>query len=153
KPDKEGARRAVQQTEQRRGDSARTGPSVVVTLNGFIAKYASDGSSVWAKDLGGSSGQVWPKRLAVDAGGNVYVAGQFEYTATFGTLTLSNAGTGPDAFLAKVDPSGNVIWARPFGLNQHQSAVAVAVDGSGNVYAGGTFSGTLSFGNGVTVTS
>ncbi len=123
------------------------------TNNGFIAKYAADGTSVWAKDLGGYSGYVSPGRLAVDAGGNVYAAGQFEDTATFGTLTLSNAGTGPDAFLAKLDPSGNFLWARPFGLNQHQTALAVAVDGNGSVYAGGTFSGTLSFGNGVTVTS
>jgi hypothetical protein len=119
--------------------------------NGFIAKYASDGSSVWARDLGGS-GDVNLNRIAIDAGGNVYVAGQFGYTATFGTLTLSNAG-GSQAFLAKVDPSGNFIWARPFGLPQGEAATAVAVDGSGNVYAGGWFSGTLSLGNGVSLTS
>jgi subtilisin-like proprotein convertase family protein len=122
------------------------------TQNGFIAKYAPDGSSVWARDLGGS-GYVSPGRVAVDAAGNVYEVGQFEYTATFGTLTLSNAGTGPDAFLAKLDPSGNFLWVRQFGVNQYPTALAVAVDGNGNVYAGGGFYGTLSFGNGVTVTS
>jgi subtilisin-like proprotein convertase family protein len=119
--------------------------------DGFVAKYDPNGSPVWATRLGDG---VWVNswRVVTDAGGNVYVAGAFESTANFGTVTLTTNGV-PDAFLAKLDPSGHVAWVRQFGGANGDRGYGVAVDASGNVYTGGYFQGTASFGSGVTLTS
>src|SRR5262249_46488923 len=86
---------------------------------------------------------------------NIYVAGSFGQTATFGTISLTSAGQvgNGDAFLAKLDPAGNFIWARQFGGAGDDYAFGVAVDGGGNVYASGRFSGTASFGAGLSLTA
>src|SRR5439155_1539798 len=42
--------------------------------DGYVAKYAADGSVVWARSLGGA-GDDETTRVAADAIGNVYVAG------------------------------------------------------------------------------
>jgi subtilisin-like proprotein convertase family protein len=120
--------------------------------DGFIAKYDPDRSPVWATRLGDG---VWVDtwQVVTDAGGNVYVAGGFEYTATFGTFTLTNASGQGAAFLAKLDPSGHIGWVRQFGGAQAARGYGVAVDASGNVYTSGYFDGAASFGSGVTLTS
>ncbi len=44
-----------------------------------------------------------------------------------------------DAFVIKLDPAGNVLFATYFGGNGNQTAAsAICVDASGNVYLGGT---------------
>jgi Beta-propeller repeat len=46
-----------------------------------------------------------------------------------------------DAFVIKLDPAGNVLFATYFGGNGSQTgASAICVDASGNVYLGGTTS-------------
>lgn len=78
----------------------------------------------------------------VDAAGNVYIAGNFEAASfTLGAVTLSKFGV-RDAFVAKLDASGTVLWAKRFGGSGAQAfCKSIAVDGSGNVYLGGNFSG------------
>lgn len=66
------------------------------------------------------------------------------------TYTLSNLGTtGSDMFVAKVDPSGNTLWAKGGGGTGGDRGLGVALDGSGNVFvAGGFNSPTVNFGTG-----
>jgi subtilisin-like proprotein convertase family protein len=115
--------------------------------DGYVAKYAPDGSLGWATRFGGTGSEA-PRTIATDAGGNTYVVGNCPPgTVTFGAFSLTSGG----AFLAKLDPVGNFTWARQFGGDGY--AFGVAVDGSGNVFASGRFSGTGSFGSGLTLTS
>jgi hypothetical protein len=110
----------------------------------FVAKLDANGNWLWAKQAGGPffdhAGSV-----AVDGTGNIYVAGQFQATAAFGTTALDSSG-GVDAFVAKLDASGNWLWAKRAGGTSNDAAYSVALDGSGNVYFAGWFSGTASFG-------
>ena len=75
---------------------------------------------------------------AVDAGGNVYVAGAFSGTAAFGNINLNSAG-GEDGFVAKWSPAANdFVWAQRLGGPYDERAYAVAV-GSAGVYVTGYF--------------
>ena len=74
----------------------------------FFAKYNKAGALVWARKVGGS-GTDNSKAIGVDAGGNVYITGNFELTADFdpgdGTYNLTSNG-GQDIFLAKYNSKG-----------------------------------------------
>ena len=48
-------------------------------------------------------------KSALDADGNIYVAGSFWETATFGDTTLISQGES-DIYVAKLDRDGNFIW-------------------------------------------
>ena len=98
--------------------------------------------------------------MAVDAAGNTYLTGSttsLTFPATAGALqtqfdggncvVLRTAAGAPlpipctDAFVIKLDPAGNVLFATYFGGNGSQTgASAICVDASGNVYLGGTTS-------------
>ena len=78
----------------------------------FVSKLNSAGNFVWAKQIIGAGGTA----LEMDNTSNIYFTGSFAGTADFdmgaGTFTL-NASLG-NAFISKIDPSGNFIWAKQF---------------------------------------
>jgi hypothetical protein len=78
--------------------------------------------------------------------GNSYVTGYFMDDAWFGTNSLAGFGGG-DVFLAKYDPAGEVLWVVGAGGTNEDFGGGVAVDGAGNSYITGYFSGTASFGS------
>ncbi|WP_167856699.1 T9SS type A sorting domain-containing protein [Hymenobacter aquaticus] len=86
---------------------------------------------------------------ATDAAGNVYLAGSFVGSATFGTTTLNAQNAADtDVFVAKWSPAtGCFVWARRAGGSSSERATALAVNGN-QVYVLGTFSSaTAAFGN------
>ncbi len=50
---------------------------------------------------------------------------------------------GTDAFVRKYDSAGNVVWTYQFGTSGGDSVEAIAVDGQGNIFVGGSTNGTL----------
>ncbi|MET3542539.1 Tfp pilus assembly major pilin PilA, partial [Pontibacter aydingkolensis] len=116
----------------------------------FIAKYNASGSVLWAQRAGGANTDVGTG-VAIDGFGNAYVTGYFYDPATFGSTTLTSAG-GADMFVAKYDPSGNVLWAQRSGGANNDISNSIAVDGSGNAYVTGYFYETTTFGS-TTLTS
>ena len=106
---------------------------------------------VWAKRAGGT-GFDQGFGMAVDVAGHSYVTGIFEDSATFGPgetneTTLTSAGR-DDIFVAKYDASGDLVWAKRAGGTTDDVGVGMAVDGSGNSYVTGIFSGSATFGPG-----
>lgn len=99
----------------------------------------------WAKKMGGSNFD-YGNCIATDGNGNSYVAGTFQGLGTFGNITLTSAGE-DDVFIAKLDSNGNFLWAERAGGNSYDGVRAIAVDGSGNAYVTGYYSGTAVFGN------
>ncbi len=125
------------------GDTAGTftGQTNLGSNDAFLAQVDSSGATSWTTEFGSAANDV-AQAAAVDASGNSYVTG---YTS--GTFSgQSNAG-GTDAFLAKLDSSGKVLWVREFGSSSSDFGTAVAVDGSGNVFVVGITSGTMPGGN------
>jgi hypothetical protein len=122
-------------------------------IDGFIAKVNADGSSlIYAGYIGGNSIDViWS--IAIDAGGNAFVTGHTVSTeATFPVLvgpdlTFNGGLYTPDAFVAKVNPSGTgLVYAGYIGGSGTDFGSSIAVDHSGNAYiAGRTQSDQTSF--------
>ena len=117
-----------------------------------MAKYDASGDLLWAKRAGGE-GFGLGYGIAVDAAGNSYVTGGFGGTATFGPgetneTTLTSAGG--DAFVAKYDASGDLLWAKRAGGIGSASGFGIAVNAAGNSYVTGGFSGAATFGPGET---
>ena len=115
----------------------------------FVAKYASDGSYVWAKQFGGT-GADYAYGVAVDGAGNVLVAGTFANTVDFGGGALTASTSGGDIFLAKYTPSGGYLWAKHFGGTSAFGSVAyaVGVDSNGNPLLTGWINDFVNFGGG-----
>ncbi|MFG0284186.1 MAG: SBBP repeat-containing protein [Phycisphaerales bacterium JB039] len=91
---------------------------------------------LWTRQLGTSA---WDqsRAVAVDSEGNAYVSG-----STRGSLGGPSAGD-YDAFLAKYDAAGALLWTRQLGTSADDGSYAVAVDSAGNAYMSGSTEGSL----------
>ncbi|MCW5983346.1 MAG: SBBP repeat-containing protein [Bryobacteraceae bacterium] len=106
----------------------------------FAAKLAPDGKSlVWATFLGGA-GADEARAIAVDRGGNAWIAGRTystDFPASPGAPQANNRG-GADAFVAKLDAAGkNLLFSTCLGGASIDEASAIAVDSSGSAYVTG----------------
>ena len=68
----------------------------------------------WVKQAGGMKDGERGTAISADQWGFVYVTGCFHDTANFNTETLISNG-GYDAFIAKYDSLGNLIWVKKEG--------------------------------------
>src|SRR5262245_13431788 len=131
------------------------GPGVAnVTIQGgddlFVAKYDADGHFVWGHSYGGT-GNDSLESLALDGNGNLLFAGFFAGESNFGGQVLTAAGS-RDAFVAKLDASGNLLWVRaisgatdvegPPTAPTGDAAFGVTVDNLGGIYVTGQVTGT-----------
>ena len=100
----------------------------------------------WAKSVGNTSSDQG-RSVATDASGNIFMTGYFAgSTITFGTTTLTSAGSG-DVFIVKYDTNGNALWAKSAGGNDYDLGNSITTDASGNVFITGMFeSDTITFG-------
>jgi hypothetical protein len=116
----------------------------------FISKLDASGNLIWAKNIGGPTASTTAYGIAVDATGNTYITGVFNYTVDFdpgiGTYTLTTSSAANNTFILKLDASGNFVWAKNVTAN---SGVAIAVDASSNVAITGIFNGSQDFDPGV----
>ena len=99
----------------------------------YLVKYDENGSISWVKSYG-NSGRERPTDMAIDINGNIYLVGHFNSnTIQFDSYTLTTNG-GDDIFLIKIDPTGNVLWAKNYGTAGYEAAYSVSTDDVGNVY-------------------
>jgi hypothetical protein len=109
------------------GDSLASGYSIDYAT----IKYDTDGNQEWiARYNGPGNSSDSAYAMAVDASGNVYVTG-----GSWGGGT----GTGGDYATIKYDTDGNQEWIAKYNgpANWQDSAVAIAVDNTGNAYVTG----------------
>ena len=113
---------------------------VIAGLLSLFVANGADAAAVFAKNFGGTIAvQATIRATAVDASGNLHVGGFFDANLTLGSTTLTRIGA-VDAFAAKFDPAGNVIWAKNFGGNSSSAfGHGLALDSAGNVYLAGYF--------------
>jgi hypothetical protein len=119
------------------------------SIAAFVVKADSAGNILWAEQLGAAatSTDTWFWVVTSDGAGNVYLGGGFGGTQTIGGTTLTSVGTW-DALVAKLGPDGTLAWVENAAAGPGDvQASGIAVDGSGNVYAGGAFEGTAQFGS------
>lgn len=117
------------------------------TQDAFISKWDASGNFTWAKQIG-AAGWEESHAITLDDSGNIYITGFFLGTADFDPAATTfnlTSGPGGDAFICKLDPSGNFVWAKRIRGTQAVTSYGIAVDDSGNVYTTGFFDGTADF--------
>lgn len=121
--------------------AASFGSHTLTTNSGgdiFVAKLDPSGNWLWAAQAGGTVGDRG-YGIALDGSGNAYVTGYFNRTASFGSHSLSVSGYDSDIFVAKLDPSGNWLWAVRAGGTKPDEGYCIALDGSGIAYVTGYY--------------
>jgi hypothetical protein len=115
--------------------------------NVYVAKLDAAGNYRWVVQLStGTNVIITSIKLALDASGNLYVAGGFTTaTLTLGATTLTNVG-GSSVFVGKLDPSGNWLAAVRGGGGGTEAVSGLALDREGNAYVSGQFEGATAFG-------
>lgn len=111
-------------------------------LDAFVSKFDASGALIWAKRFGGTGNDREP-RIAIDAAGDIYVAGQFQNEVAFGQVNLISKGLG-DVFVAKLRGSdGAVQWATSFGSTLDDNPGRLAFDSRGRVAVTTTVGGPV----------
>ncbi len=97
----------------------------------FVSKFSSDWTFQWTKIYGTTA---YDEALDVAFyGSDLIVAGM-----TGGDLNSQTNAGGRDAFVMRLDVSGNHTWTRLLGTSGEEAAVAVVCDGGGIVVFGDT---------------
>lgn len=109
--------------------------------------YAQQPTFQWAKHLK-SDGQIGSGILdmELDKDKNILIVGYFYDSIDVDpgpdTLQFYAVGQG-DSYIAKLDSNGTLLWANHIGNVYNDRINAVDIDTSGNIYTGGSFSGTI----------
>jgi len=108
----------------------------------FVGRYDLDGNIIWIRSAGGGEA----KDVTVDREGNVYVVGQFYEPVSFGAVVFTPIGI-LDAFVAKYNPHGQLLWARHLGGSGTDQPMGIAVDPQGVALVAGSFEDSIQIGN------
>jgi hypothetical protein len=99
--------------------------------DGFVTKYAADGTKQWTRLAGGTDRDMGTS-VATAADGSVYVAGY-----TYGSIDGQSNHGGVDGFVTKYAANGNKQWTRLAGGTDFDLGQSVAAAADGSVYVGG----------------
>jgi hypothetical protein len=114
----------------------------------FVAKYTLGGASQWAKSFGGTGSETGTA-TAVNAAGDLVIAGSFCGTISFGGAPLisATACSFTDAFVVRLSAAdGSHQRSVRVGGMGSETADGVALDAYGRMYITGYFDGFAEFG-------
>ena len=105
----------------------------------FIAKLDASGAALVYSTYLGGDGDDTGTGIAIDAGGNAYVAGSVT-SQDFPTLHARQPAYGGrgDAFIAKIAPGGTLLYSTYLGGSDRDQATAIAVTAGGRSYVTGS---------------
>ena len=117
---------------EERGSAALPVSPEVGGYSALLLKYSPDGSLLWGKTWAGRY-EAHASAVAIGKNNEAYVAG---YTRSYNVNVKH-------AFLLSYTSNGDLVWQKTWGGWQYEdddSAYALAVDGSGNIYVVGKYS-------------
>jgi hypothetical protein len=113
-------------------------------IDAFVAEFTRPGNRLRYSTYLGGEGDDQGAGIAVDAAGNVYVAGSTDSTrfpthnAIQGRFGGGSGETGTgDAFVTKLSAAGRVVYSTYLGGTKDDQATAIAADAAGNAYVTG----------------
>lgn len=114
----------------------------------FVTKLNTSGNVLWAVRGGGTNSDCGQAVALDTAQKNVYAVGYFwGMNAIFGDTTITGFDNN-DAFLMKLDTSGNIRWIDDAGGANDDYGFGIAVDPFSNCYMSGAYSSSpATFGN------
>ncbi len=117
-----------------------------------IVKFDPNGNALWGNLYGKTAGSYmqescWPVAVKTDAAGNTYSWGWCSDNAAFGSYTLSSPFNGGpwNFYLAKINASGEVVWANGIAVKNYVVTYGelLDMDDEGNLYAGAQFKDSI----------
>lgn len=95
----------------------------------FVTKYNSDGDEQFTRQFAPISDDA-ALSVTANAAGEIFIAGYAK--GTVGTGTTHNGAA--DAYVTKLDASGNLLYNKQFGGSGDDRATGIAIDASGNIF-------------------
>lgn len=103
----------------------------------FVSKYDANGNQTWIKQIQ-TLAQNQAASVSVDSTGNVFIGGQ----VSGGVIGSGQTKVGgQDAYVAKLDKKGNVVYEQQFGTTGADSVAATATAADGSLYVASTQNG------------
>jgi nitrogen regulatory protein PII-like uncharacterized protein len=122
------------------GGTSLTLPNAGGSTQGFIVKYNSSGTSVWATRINGVGGTANINDIVIDGANNLCLVGSFfssrlDFINVGGGITLTSLfKTGSQStFIVKYTSDGTGVWAALITSDVLVEPAALAVDSSNNI--------------------
>ena len=120
----------------------------------YVAAMDEQGNWLWAVMPDATQGLLLMQTMEVTMAGDTYIAGLMFGTVIFGSQSSSPALTAQngagDGFIAKIDPTGQWVWATSFdtagGTGNFSLITGVAETFTGDVIVSGVHQGSTDFG-------
>jgi hypothetical protein len=115
----------------------------------FVAEFDCSGKPLWSKSFGATANVgAELAALAIGADGSILLTGGYSGPLDFGMGPLTSAGIW-DGFIAKLDATGNAMFAKSFGgMGDTSVGAGCALDQTGNAYVVADAWGPQDFGGG-----
>ncbi|RFS16979.1 SBBP repeat-containing protein [Emticicia sp. C21] len=129
-------------------DTATFGSETLTPTGGadvFVGKFSNAGDLQWVQKDGGDHNE-FPKAIALDSEGNIYIAGNFLYYSYFGGTKLVDTGSA-DVFIAKYNSKFKLQWVKGIGGEEQDDALEIKTDSTGNVYTAGYYVEEITIGD------
>ena len=121
----------------------------------FLAKLDTNGNFQWAKAIGQATStpriSINPtvKNISIDNVGNIYLSGYFEgnldFDSSINSYFLTADNNYNDAFLLKLNNSGDFVWAGKIGNNGNDDFAYDMDVNNGYLYLTGLYKGSVDF--------
>ncbi|MDD3235764.1 MAG: SBBP repeat-containing protein [Candidatus Cloacimonetes bacterium] len=108
----------------------------------FVSKLTTGGEWLWARQTG-STGWDRSYYLAVDDSANAYISGYYEIAEP----DIPDSLRLRDAFVSKISPEGNWLWAESVGSTSENYCYGIAMDSANSIYMAGDFLSNADFGS------
>ncbi|MFL5754156.1 MAG: T9SS type A sorting domain-containing protein [Bacteroidia bacterium] len=107
-----------------------------------LVKFNSNGDSLWDKNFGN---KMAIRSMGTEATGNVFACGVFTDTISINGSTYMSQGQ-QDAFLMKLDSSGQVLWMKVFSSVGNDVSNDVHISHNGEILVTGRLEGNITIG-------
>lgn len=114
----------------------------------FISKFDSLGNSTWSKQLscGAVNNMFGINGLTSDNSDNVYFTGNFAYNCQLDTFLFADPPTAiRNSYIAKLDSTSNIIWAKKGSGPTNNWGSAIFVDENNYCYVTGFYTDSINF--------
>lgn len=124
---------------------------IVILLSTPNMLLAQINSGLVVVSIGGT-GIENANSMAIDRHENIYLTGSFQDIINIGDIQYTASGDS-DIFVAKIDPSGNIVWFNQAGGPAYQANIisesgkSIQLDKHGNILVCGIFEGQAYFGD------
>jgi hypothetical protein len=103
----------------------------------YLAKFNTSGALIWATYYGGPNDEL-SRSIIIDTLGHLYIAGSTTSTTGISTTGAyqTTKSSAEDAFIAKLDTMGNLVWGTYFGgtNTDAKNTAKLSLDNTNNIY-------------------